>query len=345
MVALSASKLVWLAMFWISVTTSPIFCVPAASPSTTVLVRRASSAALLAISAERVTCWAMLLIDAVSSSVADATVSTLDEACVEAAAAAAVCRVVSAIAVAHRGRQALHFAGGYRNRLDDAADLALEAGGEFAPGGVAILLGALFGLERSPGARFGGARGFRLGRLLRGGLEQLRQLQSEPAQHAGLDQENDRVKHDAAEIRAAGIDRGGKYEVQHQMMQRDRDRADQDRTIVAIGDEACQATKKYMCMSACQACPRAGRYIETPPIRATAKISRVESPLPAMRHDSVAASASATMTWRASANRCRAPCRCNAIGTCSQSTASNALLVVSRKTLQIIAFDGHSQSP
>src|SRR4051812_50096365 len=76
-------------MFWISVATSPIFWVPAARPSTTVLVRRASLAALVAIAAERVTCWAMLLIDAVSSSVADATVSTFEEACVEAVAAGA----------------------------------------------------------------------------------------------------------------------------------------------------------------------------------------------------------------------------------------------------------------
>src|ERR1700710_3287739 len=97
MVAFRARRLVWLAMFWISVTTSPIFWVPAASPSTTVLVRRASPAALLAISAERVTCWAMLLIDAVSSSLADATVSTLQEARVDAAAAAAVCREVSVL--------------------------------------------------------------------------------------------------------------------------------------------------------------------------------------------------------------------------------------------------------
>ena len=82
-----------------SVTTSPIFWVPAASPSTTLLVRRASSAALVAISADRVTCWAMLLIDAVSSSVAAATVSTFDEACVDAVAAAVACRAVSALLV------------------------------------------------------------------------------------------------------------------------------------------------------------------------------------------------------------------------------------------------------
>ena len=97
MVAFRASRLVWLAMFWISVTTSPIFCVPLASPSTTELVRRASSAALPAISAERVTCLAISLIDAVSSSVAAATVSTFAEACVDAEAAAVVCRVVASL--------------------------------------------------------------------------------------------------------------------------------------------------------------------------------------------------------------------------------------------------------
>src|SRR3954466_7304584 len=97
MVAFSASRLVWLAMFWISVTTSPIFWVPAARPSTTVLVRRASAAALVAISAERVTCWAMLLIEAVSSSVADATVSPVEEAWGGAEAAAEGFRAVSVL--------------------------------------------------------------------------------------------------------------------------------------------------------------------------------------------------------------------------------------------------------
>ena len=188
MVAFSASRLVWLAMFWISVTTSPIFCVPVASPSTTALVRRASSAALPAISAERVTCWAMLLIEAVSSSVAEATVSTLGEAWVDAAAAAAVCRAVSALLLLIDDGHALHFAGGHRDGLDDAADLALEAGGEFAPRGVAILLGLPLGLAAlGVGAGFGGVGGFGFGGLLRRGLEQLRQLVGQPDQHAGFD--------------------------------------------------------------------------------------------------------------------------------------------------------------
>ena len=93
---------------------------------------------------------------------------------------------------------------------------------------------------------------------------------------------------------------------------------------------------KYMCMSACQACPASWKVIiETPLIRATAKIRRVESPLPAMRHDSVATSAIATMIVAGiSQSAPRAMPMAMAIGTCSQSTASNALLVVSRKTLR-----------
>ena len=55
--------------------------------------------------------------------------------------------------------------------------------------------------------------------------------------------------------------------------------------------------KKYMCMSTCQAWPASWKVnTDTLPIRATAKISRVESPLPEVRHDRVAASAIATMT-------------------------------------------------
>jgi len=70
---------------------------------------------------------------------------------------------------------------------------------------------------------------------------------------------------------------------------------------------------------------------ETPPIRATAKIRRVESLLPDARQDIVAASAmaikrTAGMIQSAPHNR---PIS-TAIGTWSQSTTSNALLVVSR---------------
>jgi hypothetical protein len=43
---------------------------------------------------------------------------------------------------------------------------------------------------------------------------------------------------DAAEIRAAGVDRRWEQEIQHEMMHRDRDRAGEDRTSVAINHEA-----------------------------------------------------------------------------------------------------------
>ncbi len=49
---------------------------------------------------------------------------------------------------------------------------------------------------------------------------------------------------------------------------------------------------------------------------------------------------------RAAANPRRAPCRWpRQIGTCSQSTASKVLLVVSRKCLQVMIFSGHVQFP
>src|SRR5215475_8327470 len=71
--------------------------------------------------------------------------------------------------------------------------------------------------------------------------------------------------------------------------------------------------------------------METPPIKATATIRRVESSLPAERHDSVAASAIKVST---AAGISQPVPRINpidmAIGTCSQSTASKTLLVVSR---------------
>ena len=124
-----------------------------ASPSTTALVRRASSAALPAISAERVTCWAMLLIEAVSSSVADATVSTFGRGLRRCGRRRGRLPRGFRVAAAHRRGQALHFAGRYRDRLDDAADLAFEAGGEFAPRRVAIRLALCSASLRSALAR------------------------------------------------------------------------------------------------------------------------------------------------------------------------------------------------
>ena len=106
-------------------------------------------------------------------------------------------------------------------------------------------------LDRSPGlaalgvgARLGGGRSFGFGRLLRGCHEQARELVSKPDQDAGLDPENDGMKDDAPNVTAAGIDRRRKNEVQHQVMQDDRDRAGNDRPIVAIGDQTCQRGKE-----------------------------------------------------------------------------------------------------
>ena len=94
-------------------------------------------------------------------------------------------------AAAHRGRHALHFAGGHRDRLDDMADLALEAGGEFAHRRVALLFGLSFGFGAlDVGAGFGGVRSFGFGGLLRGCLEQVRELVGKPDQDARLDDEN-----------------------------------------------------------------------------------------------------------------------------------------------------------
>src|ERR1700712_712360 len=52
MVALRASRLVWAAMLWISVTTSPIFCAPSAKERAVSPVRRAFSTARAAISVD-----------------------------------------------------------------------------------------------------------------------------------------------------------------------------------------------------------------------------------------------------------------------------------------------------
>src|SRR5258708_7753456 len=124
-VALRASRFVWLAMFWISVNTSPILWVPAARPSTTVLVRRGASAAFSLTFAERRACWALSLLAGLGGS---------------------------------------------------------------------CLFGLLVGLcAVGVGASFGSGRSFGLGGLLRGCLEQARQLMSDPDQHASLHDENARV--------------------------------------------------------------------------------------------------------------------------------------------------------
>jgi hypothetical protein len=86
-------------------------------------------------------------------------------------------------AAADRGRHALHFAGGYCDRLDDMADLALEVGGEFVPRRVAFLFDTPFGFGAiGVGAGFRGICSFRLGGLLRRYLEQMREFAGKPDQ-------------------------------------------------------------------------------------------------------------------------------------------------------------------
>ena len=141
------------------------------------------------------------------------------------------------IAAAHRGGQALHVVGGHGDRLDDAADRALEAGGEFAPCRVAVLLGVQFDLDALVvGARLGGASGFGFSGFLCSRPEQLRKLVGKPDQHARLDQQDDGVQNHAPEVGASRIDRRRKDEIQHKMMQCDRKGAGDDRPVVAIGD-------------------------------------------------------------------------------------------------------------
>src|SRR5277367_1467633 len=88
-----------------------------------------------------------------------------------------------------------------------------------------------------------------------------------------------------------------------------------------------------MWMSTCQGYPANWKVnTDTSPISATAKTRRVESAFPAAYHDSVAASAIAAINPAGSIQSVpRIMEMTMAIGTCSQSTTSNALLVVSRK--------------
>ena len=95
MVALSASRLVWLAMSLIRLTTSPIFCAASASPWTFSLVFWASSTAFWAILLDWPTWRPTSSTDWDSSSAAEATVCTLVEASSDAAATAVDWRLVS----------------------------------------------------------------------------------------------------------------------------------------------------------------------------------------------------------------------------------------------------------
>ncbi len=145
------------------------------------------------------------------------------------------------VALAERRRQCLHVPCGDGHGFDDRADLALEACGEFASCRIAVLLAAPLGFQAlGIGAGLGGAGALRFRGLLRRGVEQLRERLREPDQDAGLDEQDDGMKHDAAKVGATWVDCRRKDEVQQEMMQRDRDRAGKDRPIVAIGDEAGQ---------------------------------------------------------------------------------------------------------
>ena len=90
-VAFNASRLVWLAMLVIRLTTSPIFSAPCASACTTASVRRASSTARPVIFADCATCRPdhRLRVEAVNSSAAEATVCKPTLACCAAEATVA----------------------------------------------------------------------------------------------------------------------------------------------------------------------------------------------------------------------------------------------------------------
>jgi hypothetical protein len=91
MVAFSASKLVWLAMSVIRPTTAPIFSAPSASARTIVSVCLASSTALLVIFDDWAIWRLISAIEAVSSSLAEATECRPTPACSAAEATAVAC--------------------------------------------------------------------------------------------------------------------------------------------------------------------------------------------------------------------------------------------------------------
>ena len=178
MVAFSASRLVWLAMFWISVTTSPIFWVPLAQPFDHRVGAARLVGGLAAISAERVTCWrdAADRCGQLFGRGGDRLdiAGGLDRGGGDGARSAArflrcCCSSWTTVPCISRG--------GDRDRLDDAADAAFEAGGELAPRRVAVLLGPLLDFAAlGVGARLRRLSRLRPRGLHRRGLEQLLQL-------------------------------------------------------------------------------------------------------------------------------------------------------------------------
>ena len=228
-------------MLWIRVTTSPIFWVPAARPSTTALVRRASSAAFPVTAAERVACCAISLIEAVSSSAAEATVPTLSEAWVDAAAAAAVCRAASpllllidedmpcisraATATASTIWPTL-LSNSVASRCIAASRSSLACCSVSPRSAVARASAAV---AASASAVFCAVV-----------MNSCCQLIGHPDQHAGFQDEDAGMQHHAAKVGAAREDRRRNDEIQRQMMQGDGNGSGEDRPDVAIGDEARQ---------------------------------------------------------------------------------------------------------
>src|ERR1700747_2602083 len=130
MVALSAKRLVWAAMLWISFTTSPIFSAPVESTCTVAVVRSASPTAWREISLERAT-WARNLGDRARQlfgrgrNRTDIGRGALRSRPHRRSACAGIAR-----GRRHRLRGGLHARRRARHRTDDAIDAALEIIGE-----------------------------------------------------------------------------------------------------------------------------------------------------------------------------------------------------------------------
>ena len=118
------------------------------------------------------------------------------------------------------------------------------------------------------------------------------------------------------------------------MMQRDRNRAGQDRAIVAIGDRGRRALRRNTC--ACRSardCPTSGRPASTR--RPSGRPRRSGGWKGRCPRSATTASRRAPSTAISTAGISQSAPRirpiATAIGTCSQSTASRILLVVSRR--------------
>jgi len=140
----SARRLVWLAIVLNQGDHLADLWVPAASPSTTAVGARASLR-LSGDLGERVTCCEILLIDVSTPRSRLRTVPHwLKPASRRWRRPRSAARPRAA--VAHRGRHALHFADRGRNRFDNTADLAPQAGRELAPRRLAAKFRTRFGI-------------------------------------------------------------------------------------------------------------------------------------------------------------------------------------------------------